>query len=599
MFCKEKVIANCKKKKNEIKEVTRKYLNLIDFKYNKLTSVINKKNNSDILTNYHFSDDEIKFYSDENCSNDIYVPESSYTNNDFKNLLGWVPRNLKIEEPISTDSIPCAFLFSNDDKSIKSNKIILYLHKFNEDLGTIIPTIHALHKKLSINIIAMEYSGYGASFDNHKQKLVSIVNDVLTILKFILTYLKIEYRNIYILCYEFLASCVIEAVNRLEYVQGKKATIGGIVFIKPQLLQINNKNVPLKKNDNIVLTDVEDTSPGVAERDIVDEFSHPSVDEDIVMDEDHVKREKHHNTRVKAEDGKIGKVGSAVRSSVSSSVGCGMNKWEDNSVAKNGLYLEGETGEFCNTHSSNEEYPLISNYHELYNGIVSCDMSLFYNDSSKYVVTEDNDIPYSLMKRILKDTFDINHVINSIKSISCSVLIFHPENYFYRNSSSHILLSNAKECCKKAAFSFDFMNEDFVTAFKWFFSEQFDYEKKEKLFKNLLYLYIHPTLEGNNINASNEMSVYSNHNTDDDSTYKLGRDCSRSLIGDSYNENFSNNVNLNSNKNDSALCLDDHHSDKSSDIYAKKCSTYCSRKNGINIPDEIFVCPDMIQEGSR
>ncbi|ANQ10570.1 Uncharacterized protein PCOAH_00050900 [Plasmodium coatneyi] len=79
---------------------------------------------------------------------------------------------------------------------------------------------------------------------------------------------------------------------------------------------------------------------------------------------------------------------------------------------------------------------------------------------------ENNNVPNALMKRILKDTFDMKHSINSIKSILCPILIFHSENYSYKNSSSYILLDNAKECHKKAAFLFDFMNEDFVTAFK-------------------------------------------------------------------------------------------------------------------------------------
>ncbi|CDU18991.1 conserved Plasmodium protein, unknown function [Plasmodium yoelii] len=604
MFDKENVIKNCKKKKNEIKEVTRKCLNLIDLKYSTFTSLINKKNSSGIFTNYQFSDEEIKFCEEENCSNDVYFPESSYTSNDFKNLLGWVPRSLKISEPISTDSIPCAFFFLNDDKSTRSDKIILYLHKFNEDLGMIIPTVNALHKKLNLNIIAMEYSGYGASFDIYEQKSVSIVNDAFTILKFIFNFLKIPYSNVYIMCYEFLASPAIEVVNRLEEVYGENGTLGGLILIKPQFIEIVNTSAPNNNNNNnndnnnnnntndIILADSEADNE-ITHKGIFDEYVHTSIDEEVIIDEEsviddeRVIKQKFYNTNGKKSSEKIEKSKKRINNNnrTNGKKGGGNEEFSNNTNiqhinTKNNICRDSMKN--GNNMSTDDGYNNVTSY-QFYNGIVRCNMSFFYTENSEPLPTEDMNIPCSLMKRILKDSFDIKHVINSIKSICCSILIFHSENDSYKNSSSHILLSNAKECSKKAAFSFDFMNEDFITAFKWFFSEKCNSQVNDKLFKNLLYLYVPPVCnnEENKNNNPNETkstdinrSIYYYSNAHNSST--------------DFNESFSSITKLNSIDSDSDNNLKRFH--------MNKCDSYNEPINTIHIPDSIFICPEVIQE---
>ncbi|CRG93878.1 conserved Plasmodium protein, unknown function [Plasmodium gallinaceum] len=579
---KENDIVKNKNKRTGIKGVTRKCLDLIDVKCNNLTNLINKNHSSEVLTNYQFSDDEIKFYSDENSPKDMYSPESSYTNDDFKNLLGWIPRNLKIVEPTSTDSIPCAFFFSDNNKSIKNDKIILYLHKFNEDLGTTIPTVYALHKELNINIIAMEYSGYGVSFDNYEQKLVSIVNDSFTILKFIVNFLKIPYNNIYILCYEFLASCAIEVVNRFEYTYGKNIPFGGIIIIKPQFLEIINSSE--YKNDDITIKG-NSCDNSLKSNNLIDRTSYQSREEDVIIHEESENEQDSSNTLFKKKRSKM----NFKKSSQTNSY---MKKEKKKNKMKNCSENEGKMHE-QNKQEKNQERKkknfekinlnkkgsifnnqivykdiLSTNYHA-YNGIITCDMSLFYSNS-EYKMTENN-IPYLLMKRILKDTFDINHVKNSIKSISCSILIFHPENYSYRNSCSHILLTSANQCFKKAAFSFDFMNEDFVTAFKWFFSENCDPQKKEKLFKNLLYLYIHPKYDNTEYNKKDIIDDTNNN------------------INNDFEKDFSNCLNSNLNdfhkSSNSYLNNNDNDYDKGKDNY--------NNENTINIPNEIFICPEI------
>ncbi|CAD2108775.1 hypothetical protein YYG_01443 [Plasmodium vinckei petteri] len=596
MFDKENVIKNCKKKKNEIKEATRKCLSLIDLKYSTFTSLINKKNSSGMFTNYQFSDEEIKFYEEENCSNDVYFPESSYTSNDFKNLLGWVPRSLKISEPISTDSIPCAFFFLNDDKSTRSDKIILYLHKFNEDLGMIIPTVNALHKKLNLNIIAMEYSGYGASFDIYEQKSVSIVNDAFTILKFIFNFLKIPYSNVYIMCYEFLASPAIEVVNRLEEVYGENGTLGGLILIKPQFIEIINTNTPNNNDNNtndIILADSEADNE-IAHKGIFDEYVHTSIDEEVIIDEESVidegqiTKQQFYNTTGKRSSEKIEKNKKKTNNNNRNNGKKGReneespnNKNVQHINTKNNIYRNSMKN--GNNMSTDDDYNNVTSY-QFYNGIVRCSMSFFYTEHSDPLPAEDMSIPCSLMKRILKDTFDIKHVINSIKSICCSILIFHSENDSYKTSSSHILLSNAKKCNKKAAFSFDFMNEDFITAFKYFFSDKCDSQVNDKLFKNLLYLYVPPVCnnEENKNNKPNETkSTDINH-----SIYYYSNAHSSST---DFNESFSSNTKLNS--------IDSDNDNNFKRFYMNKCDSY-NESNTIHIPDSIFICPEVIQETS-
>ncbi|CAC9696377.1 conserved Plasmodium protein, unknown function [Plasmodium sp. DRC-Itaito] len=645
-----------KRKKNGLKEVTRKCLNLIDIKYNNLTTLIggnnNNNNNStntsnnncnnnssgnsssynnktnDVLTNYQFSDDEIKFPSDENSSNDNYFLESSYTTNDFKNLLGWVPRNLKICECTNIDSIPCAFFFTNDNETIKSEKIILYLHKFNEDLGTVIPTINSLHKKLNINIIAMEYSGYGVSFDKYEQKLVSIVNDAFTILKFIMNYLKISYTNICILCYEFLASCAIEVVNRFENTYGKNKPFGGLILIKPKFLNIIS-NITIIDNENyddITLTDTalddiitnknfmhkysgnqnldEDVSMEYKQTEVYDLTYKKQVPKKKKMKKKNIKGKGKKQNFPKDEENNINTENSNNSNNSSSNNNNNNNNNCNNRVNKirNTLFRrknnKNELNDNKNTKDNTEN---TCDYYKEYNGIITCDMSLFYNSDHKYILTQDNDIPYQIMKRILKDTFDINHVKNTIKSISCPILIFHTEYYSYKNSSSNLILNNATECYKKAAFSFDFMNEDFITSFNWFFSQEADLQNKEKSFKNLLYFYIHPMY--NNINSNDYKIKNETYQENNNNNNNNNNNCNKNPYHN-YNDNDIISKHLQNNFNDKYINNYNHldntqEANNNSSFNNKKDITndiQNDRKHYIHIPNEIFICPEINQK---
>ncbi|EUT89382.1 hypothetical protein PFAG_01535 [Plasmodium falciparum Santa Lucia] len=660
-----------KKKKNGIKEVTRKCLNLIDIKYNNLTTLICRNNNNnnisntsnnncnnnscgssssynnktnDVLTNYQFSDDEIKFSSDENSNNDNYFLESSYTTNDFKNLLGWVPRNLKISECTNTDSIPCAFFFSNNNQTRKSDQIILYLHKFNEDLGTIIPTINALHKKLNINIIAMEYSGYGVSFDKYEQKLVSIVNDAFTILKFIINYLKIPYNNICILCYEFLASCAIEVVNRFENTYGKNKPFGGLILIKPKFLNIiSNISVINNENyDDITLTDTA-LDDIITNKNFMHECSrNQNLDEDVPMEykqtegddltykkhvpkkkkmkkknikgkekkQNHPKDEQNNiniNININSDNNNNNKSNrnnnnsNNNNSNNNNSNNCINNCINNcnnrvNKIRNRFFRRKNNKNELCDNKNTKDYTENTCDYYKEYNGIITCDMSLFYNNNHKYILTQDNDIPYQIMKRILKDTFDINHVKNTIKSISCPILIFHSEHYSYKNSSSNIILNNATESYKKAAFSFDFMNEDFITSFNWFFSQEANFQNKDKSFKNLLSFYIHPMYNNINYNdykikneTDQENNNNNNNNNNNKNHYHNYNDIISKHLQNNFNDKYINNNNHLNNTQEANNISYNNKKDITNDIQD-------DMKHYINIPNEIFICPEINQK---
>ena len=61
-----------------------------------------------------------------------------------------------MQKQINPTDIPCLYLpYTN------SNKIIIYFHANAEDLGTSYAFLTHLRKQLKINILAVEYPGYG------------------------------------------------------------------------------------------------------------------------------------------------------------------------------------------------------------------------------------------------------------------------------------------------------------------------------------------------------------------------------------------------------------------------------------------------------
>ena len=85
----------------------------------------------------------------------------------------------------STDSnlehIPCLFYSSN----IPTEKIMLYFHSNYEDIGNSAPLLNLMSRILNINILAVEYPNYGIYKSKNDATAETILKDAETVFKFI------------------------------------------------------------------------------------------------------------------------------------------------------------------------------------------------------------------------------------------------------------------------------------------------------------------------------------------------------------------------------------------------------------------------------
>lgn len=89
--------------------------------------------------------------------------------------------------------IPCLFLKAN------AQKVLLYFHANGEDLAQVLPIVKQLNIIFNVNIIAVEYPGYGI-YPNPKniegKKAKVIIEDALCVYKFITETLNIKQEDI-------------------------------------------------------------------------------------------------------------------------------------------------------------------------------------------------------------------------------------------------------------------------------------------------------------------------------------------------------------------------------------------------------------------
>lgn len=209
-----------------------------------------------------------------------------------------------------------------------------------------------------------------------------------------------------------------------------------------------------------------------------------------------------------------------------------------------------------------------------YEDILSCDMSLFYNSGrdthnnrtngkySKNSTFCDNDekieniertykIPFLLFKRIVKDAFDINHVKKYIGEIYCPILILHSENSPFEKSCSRILFDSAKKCIKKAVFLFEFMDEQFVQIFNYFFFETKNTNHTELLNKMLSFCE-NTEHDRNERDTDADADAGNEDGTNSDSYSSSDRNRFRNrnpYLETNTNSNTNTNTNTNSNTN--------------------------------------------------
>jgi len=85
------------------------------------------------------------------------APDSSYDLNTFpEEELIWLPRNLDPDDPDVEGNVPCLFLTSNSARFL-----MLYLHSNAEDLGRCYNFCNMLRMQFQVNVLAVEYPGYG------------------------------------------------------------------------------------------------------------------------------------------------------------------------------------------------------------------------------------------------------------------------------------------------------------------------------------------------------------------------------------------------------------------------------------------------------
>ena len=99
------------------------------------------------------------------------APRCFYGVNDVPGLI-WVPKN-------ELTSIPCLLL-----KSLNaSSKILVFFHGNAEDLRTSYDLVDMFRSVLNVNVIAVEYPGYG--FYKGKTRESAIIEDAITVYKFV------------------------------------------------------------------------------------------------------------------------------------------------------------------------------------------------------------------------------------------------------------------------------------------------------------------------------------------------------------------------------------------------------------------------------
>lgn len=100
------------------------------------------------------------------------APPSSYSSDSLKSKILYIPRKVLSPEdeetktgfftsslmPPALPPIPCLYL---REKTVGSSKLLLYFHGNAEDVGLSHRDLDILKKSLKINVLAMEYPGYG------------------------------------------------------------------------------------------------------------------------------------------------------------------------------------------------------------------------------------------------------------------------------------------------------------------------------------------------------------------------------------------------------------------------------------------------------
>jgi len=131
-------------------------------------------------------------YNYDSMGNNIKINKIPNINFQIRNKFS---ENLKIKE----EYIPCLFI-KTDEANKKSDKLILYFHANYEDIGNCYNFITSIAQFNRINVLAVEYPGYGVyDYGTRECSSEEILKDAEIIYNFLLSVLKIKEENLIVM----------------------------------------------------------------------------------------------------------------------------------------------------------------------------------------------------------------------------------------------------------------------------------------------------------------------------------------------------------------------------------------------------------------
>eukprot|EP00927_Polykrikos_kofoidii_P040594 TRINITY_DN34662_c0_g1_i1.p1 TRINITY_DN34662_c0_g1~~TRINITY_DN34662_c0_g1_i1.p1 ORF type:complete len:388 (-),score=53.64 TRINITY_DN34662_c0_g1_i1:142-1305(-) len=160
----------------------------------------------------------------ENISNRFIfpAPESSYTASSYKRHLCWIPWNDSIcqtEEERCGPGIPCLWF-----PSPKAASVLVFFHANAEDLGMCFAMLRHMRDQFKVNILAMEYPGYGL-LGALRPSEACFYAVALTVFRYLVDEVHVRYSQI-VLCGRSLGSG--PAVHLAS-----QYPVGGLILVSP------------------------------------------------------------------------------------------------------------------------------------------------------------------------------------------------------------------------------------------------------------------------------------------------------------------------------------------------------------------------------
>eukprot|EP00933_Yihiella_yeosuensis_P006725 TRINITY_DN111491_c0_g1_i1.p1 TRINITY_DN111491_c0_g1~~TRINITY_DN111491_c0_g1_i1.p1 ORF type:complete len:409 (+),score=70.09 TRINITY_DN111491_c0_g1_i1:103-1329(+) len=124
------------------------------------------------------------------------APNPTYTKDTFKKHLCFIPWNEavspeRVEDDRFAEGIPCIWL-----PAPRAAGVILFCHGNAEDLGMCFPFVRHMRDQFKMNVLAVEYPGYGLLHNISTSSEAALKEVALTAFRFILDELKVAYEQI-------------------------------------------------------------------------------------------------------------------------------------------------------------------------------------------------------------------------------------------------------------------------------------------------------------------------------------------------------------------------------------------------------------------